>query len=159
MAVALYPGSFDPVHNGHLSVIGAAASIFDEVIVAVGHNPEKPSGFFTAEERVQLIESSITAANVRVTLFAGLVTVAAAEHGAACLVKGLRSGTDLDTEMLQAKMNAATGDGLVTAFLPGIGTDALVSSRYVREIASAGGDVSAVVPDAVVKALAEKGAR
>ena len=156
MVRAFYPGSFDPVHNGHVAVIDVAASIFDEVVVAVGHNPEKASsGFLPAEDRVELIEAATRhAGNVRVVLFAGLVTVAAAEHDASCLVKGLRSASDLDVEMLQAKMNSATGGGIPTVFIPGIGTDALVSSRYVREIAAAGGDVSSVVPREVVDRLA-----
>lgn len=156
MAIALYPGSFDPVHNGHVAVIESAASIFDEVIVAVGHNPAKASsGFLPAAERVELIEeATVGLTNVRVVLFAGLVTVAAADHGADCLLKGLRSSTDLDTEMLQAKMNSATGDGIPTVFVPGIGPNALVSSRYVREIATAGGDVSSVVPPGVIERLA-----
>ncbi len=157
MAVALYPGSFDPVHNGHVAVIAMAASIFDEVIVGVGHNPAKPSGYFTPDERMDLIaESTADLTNVRVLPFTGLVTVAATEMGATCLVKGLRSASDLDVEMLQAKMNSATSNGLPTVFLPGIGTNALVSSRYVREIASVGGDVSSVVPASVQRALAAK---
>ena len=157
MAVALYPGSFDPLHNGHLAVIETAAAVFDEVLVAVGHNPEKPSGFFTGAERVDLITSAVEGlANVRVVSFSGLVTQAASDNDATCLLKGLRSSTDLDVEMLQAKMNAASGDDLPTVFIPGIGPNALVSSRYVREIATAGGDVSSVVPDVVAKSLAER---
>lgn len=157
MAVALYPGSFDPVHNGHLAVIAMAAAIFDEVIVAVGHNPAKPSGLFTPEERMKLIaESTNDLVNVSVTSFTGLVTVTAAERGVTCLLKGLRSAADFDIEMLQAKMNSATGNDLPTVFLPAIGGDALVSSRYIREIASAGVDVSPVVPRAVATALAER---
>ena len=157
MAVALYPGSFDPVHNGHVAVIEVAASIFDQVLVAVGHNPAKPSGLFTPQERMDLIAAvTESLANVSVVSFTGLVTTAAADHGATCLVKGIRSASDLDTEMLQAKMNAATGDDVPTVFLPGIGTNALVSSRYVREIASAGGDVSSVVPAIVAQSLAER---
>lgn len=158
MGVALYPGSFDPVHNGHIAIIEMAASVFSEVIVAVGHNPAKPSGFFTGPQRIELIEAEVGQwPNVSVTGFNGLVTAAAAELGAGCLIKGLRSSTDLDVEMLQARMNEATGGGLPTVFLPGIGSHALVSSRYVREIASAGGDVSGVVPASVMKALAERG--
>ncbi len=157
MSSALYPGSFDPVHNGHIAVIAMAATVFDEVIVGVGHNPAKPSGFFTGSERMALLEASVGhLANVRVTGFSGLVTSAASDLGVDCLVKGLRSATDLDTEMLQANMNAATGDGLPTVFLPGLGEHALISSRYVREIASAGGDVSGVVPESVLRALAQR---
>lgn len=158
MGVALYPGSFDPVHNGHIAIIEMAATVFEEVIVGVGHNPAKPSGFFAGAQRMELIEAEVDHLdNVRVTGFHGLVTVAAAELGATCLVKGLRSSSDLDVEMLQAQMNSATGGGIPTVFLPGMGNHALVSSRYVREIASAGGDVSSVVPDSVIKALGERG--
>lgn len=156
MGVALYPGSFDPIHNGHLAVIGAAAAIFERVVVAVGHNPAKPSGLFAPEERLELI-TGLTAGygNVSVTSFTGLATAAAIANGAACLLKGVRSASDLDTEMLQANMNAETG-GMPTVFLPGLGRHALVSSRYVREIASAGGDVSAVVPAAVHERLRQR---
>ena len=156
MAVALYPGSFDPVHNGHLAVVEVAAALFERVIVAVGHNPAKPSGMLPAAQRVELIEGEIGhLANVEVTLFAGLVTTAAADLGADCLLKGVRSATDLDAEMLQANMNAKSGGDLPTVFLPGMGDDALISSRYVREIASRDGDVSRVVPAAVAARLAE----
>ena len=153
MAIALYPGSFDPVHNGHLAVIETAASIFDEVIVAVGHNPAKPSGLFSADERQVVIEESVThLSNVRVDAFTGLVTVAAAELGATCLVKGIRSTTDLDAEMLQANMNAHSG-GIPSVFIPGLGAHALISSRYIREIAARRGDVGSVVPSGVAKRL------
>lgn len=156
MAVALYPGSFDPVHNGHVAVIAMAARIFDEIIVGVGHNPAKPSGMFNPEQRMAMIRQSVAdLPNVRVTAFTGLVTAAAAELGVTCLVKGLRSATDLDAEMLQAQMNASTGNDLPTVFLPGMGPNALVSSRYIREIASAGGDVSAVVPPIVLRHIEE----
>ncbi len=163
MAVALYPGSFDPVHNGHLAVVDVAASLFERVIVAVGHNPAKPSGLLPADERAELIRSCVAEwANVDVALFTGLVTVAAADLGADCLVKGVRSATDLDAEMLQANMNAKTGPAgsgdLPTVFLPGIGDHALISSRYVREIAVRGGDVSRVVPPVVVERLVRLGA-
>lgn len=159
MAVALYPGSFDPVHNGHLAVVEIAAALFERVIVAVGHNPAKPSGMLTPDDRAELI-SGCTGhlANVEVSLFSGLVTRAAADLGADCLLKGIRSATDLDAEMLQANMNAQTGEAgaaeLPTVFLPGLGPSALISSRYVREIAGAGGDVSRVVPPTVATHLA-----
>jgi pantetheine-phosphate adenylyltransferase len=156
MAVALYPGSFDPVHNGHLAIIEVAATLFERVIVAVGHNPAKPSGMLPAEDRAQLIRDCVAGlANVEVELFSGLVTVAAADLGADCLVKGVRSATDLDAEMLQANMNAKTGGDLPTVFLPGMGDHALISSRYVREISARAGDVSRVVPEAVAERLAQ----
>ena len=155
MAVAMYPGSFDPIHNGHLAIIEAGAPLFADFIVAVGHNPAKQSGMLSGEERADLIRTGVShLPNVRVELFTGLVTTAAADHSVDCLVKGIRSATDLDVEMLQANMNAETGGGLRTIFLPGIGPHALVSSRYVREIAARGGDVSSVVPAAVMERLA-----
>ncbi len=158
MAVALYPGSFDPVHNGHLTVIETAASLFAEVIVAVGHNPAKPSGVLTPEERVELIAGTVAHFdNVRVDSFTGLVTVAATDLGASCLVKGIRSATDLDAELLQANMNAETGRGLSTIFIPALGPHALVSSRYIREIAARGGDIRSVVPAAVAQRLVPNG--
>ncbi len=160
MTVALYPGSFDPVHNGHLAIIGAATRLFDKVIVAVGHNPGKASGMFDGPTRAKLLTESVADIDrgrgvVEVALFTGLVTTAAADLGADCLLKGVRSVSDLDAEMLQANMNAATSDppGLPTVFLPGIGDAALISSRYIREIASRGGDVGLVVPPNVVDGL------
>ena len=156
MAVALYPGSFDPVHNGHLAIVEVASTLFDRVIIAVGHNPAKPSGMVPAEERAELIRGCVDhLPNVDVDLFAGLVTVAAADLGADCLLKGIRSATDLDAEMLQANMNAKTGKDLPTVFLPGMGPHALISSRYVREIAARGGDIGRVVPPVVAERLAE----
>ncbi len=161
--MALYPGSFDPVHAGHLAVIEVAAGLFGDVVIAVGHNPAKPSGYLSVEERVALIVASTThLANVRTETFSGLVTTAATRFGADCLLKGVRNATDLDTELLQANMNAESGGGLPTVLIPGIGPGALVSSRYVREIAGHGGDVSSVVPDAVAAALtarSDKGER
>jgi len=158
MAVALYPGSFDPIHNGHLAVIEAAAAVFDEIIIGVGHNPAKPSGLFSPEERAAMIKASVAEyPNVRVDSFTGLVTVAAAEMGATCLLKGIRSASDLDVEMLQANMNAQSGGNIPTVFVPGIGPHALVSSRYIREIAARGGDVRSVVPEAVAERLVGDG--
>ncbi len=159
MAVALYPGSFDPIHKGHVAVVEIAAGLFDELIVAVGHNPAKPSGLLTGEERAEMARVSLAHVdNVRVELFTGLVTVAAADLGADCLVKGIRSASDLDVEMLQANMNAESSGGLPTIFVPGIGPHALVSSRYIREISARGGDISSVVPPAVAERLAADGA-
>jgi pantetheine-phosphate adenylyltransferase len=158
MAVALYPGSFDPIHNGHLAVIEAAAAVFDEIIIGVGHNPAKPSGLFSPEERSAMIKASVSGyPNVRVDSFTGLVTVAAAEMGATCLLKGIRSASDLDVEMLQANMNAQSGGGIPTIFVPGVGPHALVSSRYIREIAARGGDVRSVVPAPVAERLVGDG--
>lgn len=153
MSTALYPGSFDPVHNGHLAVIRHASTLFERVVVGVGHNPDKPSGLFTPEQRVEMIRAETAdLAGVDVELFSGLVTVAAVRFGADCLVKGLRGASDLDAEMQQAHMNLTTGS-VPTVFLPATGPSALVASTYVRQIAAMGGDVSDVVPPVVLSAL------
>ena len=144
------------MHNGHLAVIAMAAPLFDELIVGVGHNPEKPSGLFTPDERVELITTCTDSiGNVRVELFSGLVTAAADRLGADCLAKGLRGAADLDVEMQQAHMNLTTGD-IPTLFFPGLGQSALVASSYVRQIAAMGGDVSGTVPAPVLAALKAK---
>lgn len=156
MTVALYPGSFDPVHNGHLAIIRQASELFSEVIVAVGHNPQKPSGIFTPDERAELIRDQVLAqSNVRVELFSGLVTHAAQRLGATLLVKGIRGGADLDAELQQAHMNLVSG-AVPTVFLPAVDGAAFVASRYVREIAAMGGDVRSVVPASVADRLEEK---
>ncbi len=156
MPAAFVPGSFDPFHNGHLAVVRAASEAFASVVVSVGHNRAKPSGMFTVEERLQMIEESIVGMeNVQVTAFEGLATDAAREAGADLLVKGVRTGTDLDSEMVQANTNLETG-GVRTMFVPGVGTAALVASRYLREIGGRGGDISSLVPDPVWRAMQRK---
>ena len=153
MPTAFVPGSFDPFHNGHLAVVRAASAAFEQVTVAIGHNPAKPSGLFSIEERTKMIEDSVTGlANVHVTSFEGLVTVAAQQNGAEVLVKGIRTATDLDSEMVQANTNFETG-GTPTVFVPGIGAAALVASRYLREIGISGGDISSLVPAPVWAAM------
>jgi pantetheine-phosphate adenylyltransferase len=156
MTVALYPGSFDPVHNGHLALIEQASALFEQVVVGVGHNPQKPSGLFTPDERAELIRAELAdRGNVRVELFSGLVTKAACDLGATCIIKGIRGAADLDAELQQAHMNLSSG-GVPTIFLPAVSGAAFVASRYVREIAAMGGDVRAVVPPAVAERLLEK---
>ncbi|MFW2381562.1 MAG: pantetheine-phosphate adenylyltransferase [Acidimicrobiales bacterium] len=156
MPAALLPGSFDPFHNGHLAVVRVAASLFDTVVVAIGYNPAKPSGMFTVDERKEMIvESVVDLKNVQVTAFEGLVTTAATLHQADVLVKGIRTSTDLDSEMVQANTNGVTG-GIQTLFVPGVGAAALVASRYLREIGIRGGDISPLVPQPVWDAMQRK---
>lgn len=156
MAAALIPGSFDPFHNGHLAVVEVVSRLFERVIVAVGFNPAKPSGLFSTDERIAMITDSVAHLdNVETATFSGLVTVAAAEAGADCLVKGVRGASDLDAELVQANTNGQTG-GIPTILVPGTGPAALVASRYLREIGTRGGDISRLVPAPVWSSMQAK---
>jgi pantetheine-phosphate adenylyltransferase len=153
---AIYPGSFDPFHNGHLDIVEQAVALFDAVVVATMHNPDKPGGFFSLDDRQALIEASVShLANVKVTAFAGLAVDAARAAGVDVIVKGLRTAADFDIEMQMAHTNAAVA-GVRTVFLPCRPALSFVSSRYIREIAQYGGDVSSLVPPAVARRLEER---
>jgi pantetheine-phosphate adenylyltransferase len=152
----LYPGSFDPFHLGHLDIASQALAIFGEVVVAVMHNPSKPSGMFTIDERVELIRSATSHLHgIRVEAQTGLAVDAAQKVGARCIVKSLRSATDFDVESQMAHTNY-TVSGVRTVLLFASPELAFISSRYVREIANYGGDPSAMVPSNVAVALAAK---
>ncbi len=152
MGVALYPGSFDPIHNGHIAVIESVSEVFERVVVAVANNSRKV-GFAPAADRVSLIEQSTKhLSNIEVVMFSGLTIDIARELQVSCLVKGVRNTSDFDDEMAQAAMNAASGSAR-TLLVPGFGSHGLVSSRFVREIAAKGGDVSDSVPPPVVEYL------
>jgi pantetheine-phosphate adenylyltransferase len=155
----LYPGSFDPLHNGHLEVVEAAAGIFDEVVVTVMVNPGKDASMFPLEERTAMIAESVEhLPTVSVTSFAGLAVDAALAAGADAIVKGLRTVSDFDTEMAMAQTNLAVS-GVPTVFLPSASASAFLASRYVREIAKEGRDVSTLVPAPVARRLKERFAR
>ena len=150
---ALVPGSFDPIHLGHVDVIDQASRLFAAVKVAVMHNPAKPSGTFGPEERARLATASLAhLPNVSVHLHAGLAIQAARDLGADCIVKGLRSAADFDVESQMAQTNRAAG-GPTTLLVVASPAYQHVASRYVREIAHYGGDVSAFVPSIVADAL------
>jgi pantetheine-phosphate adenylyltransferase len=152
----LYPGSFDPLHNGHLEVIEAASRIFDAVVVVVMVNPGKDSSMFPLDERTAMIEESVRhLGHVEVTSFKGLAVDAALAAGADAIVKGLRTVSDFDTEMTMAQTNLAVS-GVPTVFLPSASASAFLASRYVREIAREGRDVSALVPTPVARRLKER---
>lgn len=152
MSRAVCPGSFDPVTHGHIDIIGRAARLFDEVIVAVGVNPSK-SRLFGPEERVDMLTRSVVDLdNVRVEGFTGLVTEFCVEHDVQAIVKGLRSSSDFDYELPMSHMNSAL-TGVETVFLPTSTGQSFVSSSLVKEVAAFGGDVSAFVPGFVLEAL------
>jgi len=152
---AVCPGSFDPVTKGHLDVIGRAAALFDEVVVAVGVNPSK-SRLFGPEERIAMLEQGVGHLdNVTVSGFTGLITAYCQEIEATAIVKGLRSGTDFDYEAQMAQMNAAL-TGVETVFVIADPQFGFVSSSLVKEVASFGGDVAGLVPDYVLEPLTQR---
>jgi len=150
---AVCPGSYDPVTNGHVDVVTRAATLFDEVVVAVLYTPAK-QGAFPVEERVSLLEESLAAVgNLRVEAFADRLLVDVCHDvGATAIVKGLRGGTDFAYELPMALMNKHL-TGIETVFLPGDPRFEHVSSSLVKEVAKYGGDVTGLVPDPVVDAL------
>lgn len=155
MSRAVCPGSFDPVTLGHLDIIGKASRLFDEVVVAIGVNPSK-NRLFGPEERIEMLErATADFANVRVAGFTGLVTDFCAQHDAQAIVKGLRAASDFDYELPMAQMNHAL-TGVETVFLPTSTGRSYVSSSLVKEVATFGGDVSALLPHFVNTALVAK---
>lgn len=156
MTKVLYPGSFDPIHNGHLDIIEVAARRFDEVVVAAVRNPQKGTTLFDLEERQAMIaESAAHLPNVSVTLFASLVVDLAREIKADFIVKGLRVVSDFESELMMAQMNHAVS-GVDTLFIPCGSSHSFLASKLIREIAHYGGDVSSMVPEPVAKRLADR---
>jgi len=156
MRRAIYPGSFDPVTNGHLDVLERAARLYDEVIVAIAHNEAK-SGLFTVEERAALLEESVRGfSNVRVTQFDGLLVDYARSMDVCVVIRGLRAVSDFEFEFQMALMNRKLNGNVETTFLMPKEEYTYLSSRLVKEIAKLGGNIGAFVPDYVAKALKEK---
>jgi pantetheine-phosphate adenylyltransferase len=152
MRRAVCPGSFDPVTNGHLDIIGRASRLFDEVIVGVLINQSK-QGLFTIDERIAMLrEVSIPYPNVRVESFRGLLVHFCRDQGAAVVVKGLRAVSDFDYELQMAQMNIGLA-GVETLFMPTNPLYSFLSSSLVKEVAKWGGDVSPHVPDVVAERL------
>ena len=156
MSKVLYPGSFDPFHNGHLEIIETAAALFDEIVVAAMRNPQKDGEFFALEEREAMIGEALAhLPNVAVISFDGLVVDLTRSIGVDFIVKGLRTVSDFEGEMQMAQMNNAVS-GIRTIFLPAPSANSYLASKYIRDIARAGGDVSATVPPAVAKRIEER---
>jgi pantetheine-phosphate adenylyltransferase len=154
--VAIYPGTFDPITNGHVDLIARAARIFDRVIVAIAQNKNK-TPLFDLTERVQLAsEAVIGIAGVDVVGFETLLVECAQEHGAGVILRGLRAVSDFEFEFQLAGMNRHLCKELETMFLTPSEQYAFISSSVIREIASFGGDVSSFVPEHVHAALRNK---
>ncbi|WP_394281719.1 pantetheine-phosphate adenylyltransferase [Corynebacterium sp.] len=156
MTIAVCPGSFDPVTNGHLDIFGRAARNFDEVIVLVTGNPKKNTGLFTIDERMDLIRDVTTdIPNLRVDSWGGLLVDYTTQHGVGALVKGLRSSLDYDYELPMAQMNRRLS-GVETFFLMTDEKYGYVSSSLCKEVVRYGGDISGLVPDTVLDAMKAK---
>ena len=156
MTKVLYPGSFDPLHNGHLDIIEVAAKHFDEVVVATVRNPQKTGGLFELDEReAMILESVAHLGNVTVTNFSSLTVDLAKELGCDFIVKGLRVVADFESELMMARMNRAVA-GIDTLFIPAGAANSFLASNLLREIARFGGDVTSMVPAPVAKRLAER---
>lgn len=145
MRRAVCPGSFDPVTNGHIDIIERAATLFDEVVVAVGVNASK-NRLFSPDERMDMLGQACAGfANVSVAGFTGLLTTFCEERGIHAIVKGLRAVSDFDYELQMAQMNASLTD-VETVFVPTSPEYSFLASSLVKEVASYGGDVSTLVP-------------
>jgi pantetheine-phosphate adenylyltransferase len=155
MRRAVCPGSFDPVTNGHLDIVGRASRLFDEVIIGVLINQHK-TGLFTIEERIDMLREVTKAyGNVRVESFRGLLVDFCLAQDAAVVVKGLRAVSDFDYELQMAQMNIGLS-GVETLFMPTNPLYSFLSSSLVKEVAKWGGDVSPHVPDVVGEALVKR---
>jgi pantetheine-phosphate adenylyltransferase len=156
VTVVLYPGSFDPIHNGHLEIIEVASKLFDQVVVAAMRNPQKGQPLFELPDREAMLHESVAHLdNVEITIFSSLVVDLAKQVGADFIVKGLRAVSDFESELQQAQMNLAIS-GVHTMFIPSATSHSFIASKWIREIARFGGDVASMVPAPVAKRLAER---
>ncbi len=156
MTVALFPGSFDPVHNGHLEVVEVATKLFDEVVVAALRNPQKSQALFDLEERQEMLEDSLAhLERVRIVSVSTLVVNVARDVGAAAIVRGLRAVSDFEIELQMAQMNRQLS-GIETVLIPTSSTHSFIASKLLKEVVRFGGDVSPFVPPPVLKRLQDR---
>ncbi len=158
--VGFYPGSFDPVTNGHLDVIQRACRLVDDLYIAVGAHHEK-RGLFDAKERVGILEEALAGfdtegATLHIVTFTGLAVTAMEDVGAKILIRGLRDTTDYNYEMQMAGMNTTMAPDIQIVFLPASPQVRHIAASLVRQIAEMGGDISGFVPPSVAKHIAER---
>jgi len=162
--IAFYPGSFDPVTNGHLDVVRQAVMLCDRLVVAIGVNPGKKP-LFSVEDRLAMIKDVFgpigakAGCAIEATTYDNLTVTAAQKAGATIMIRGLRDGTDLDYEMQIAGMNEAMAPGVHTVFLPASVAVRPITATLVRQIAAMGGDVTPFVPASVARGLKAKFAK
>ncbi len=153
MRIAVYPGSFDPITNGHLDILHRACRVFDKVIVLVAVNPNKKSNF-TSEERVEMIkEATRDLKNVEVYSDSGLTVKFAKEHGATHLIRGLRAVSDFEYEFQLASANEFVDSSIDMVFFMARGDKTFISSSAIMEMAHSGVDVTSLVPESVLKRI------
>jgi pantetheine-phosphate adenylyltransferase len=156
MIKALYPGSFDPFHNGHVEIVERASLLFDSVVVAAMRNPQKADPLFSLEERQEMIVEAVRhIKNVEVVSLSTLVVDLAFSLGASVIVRGLRVVSDFEVELQMAQMNRKLSD-IDTVFIPTSAEYSFLASKLLREVASFGGNVTAMVPKVVADALDAK---
>jgi pantetheine-phosphate adenylyltransferase len=158
LKTALFPGSFDPFHNGHLEIVEIASKIFDRVIVAPMRNTQKGEPLFTLQERIEMIAETVAYLdNVTLESFSSLVVDLARQVGADVLIKGLRVASDAEAELQQAQMNRRVA-GIETVFIPSSSEYSFIASKYVRDFARFGGAdrIGSTVPAPVLIKLKEK---
>lgn len=156
MTKAIYPGTFDPITNGHIDVIERASSIFDEVIVIIAINSKKET-LFTQEERLEMAGKSLAyLPNVSVELHQGLTVDAAKKHGATVMIRGIRAVSDFEYEFQISLMNRKLEPEINTVFLMPHEKYTYLNSSIIRELAKYNQDISEFVPDVVIKRLSEK---
>ena len=154
--IAIYPGSFDPITNGHIDLIKRASKLFDEVIIAITQNANK-SGFLSIDQRVSAAENSISSLkNTKVLSFNSLLVDFAKEHNAQIIIRGLRAVSDFEYEFQLAGMNKKLNANIETMFLMSDVENQIISSKFVKEIASLGGNINRFVTKYVVKMLKNK---
>jgi pantetheine-phosphate adenylyltransferase len=154
---AVYAGSFDPITNGHLDIVARAQIAFDEIIVAVAHNPGKETSLFSVTERVDLIRLSLAdRPGVRVDSFSGLLVHYCDRVEATAIIRGLRAVSDFEYEFQMAMMNRHLNGHVETFFIAASETYFYTASRLVKEVASLGGDVTGLVPPQVHRALNDR---